>query len=871
MIVSFDSFNRFECPSFLLCNPGSMYRDDGTVSNAIGYLSDTSDEECVFNFNTTSELNFRLYNRGAMFDAVKNRRMLYVDGIGFFVITSVEAGLSSDGQYKDVVASSCEIELENKKIPVIGEIDLDAAQASGSYIENNTYSFERLFEKVIGVCPLWKVGTIDEALRGKRRTFEDVDTDTNVLSFLLSDMQDAYECIFEFDIIKRIVNAYSQDSFVKQTDIHITTNDLISELEISENSDEIYTALTALGEDELGIQLVNPIGGNTIYNFDYYMDWMSYDLREKVKEWKDEIAEQLNPESTKENFYKLRHGYVDAEGNRVKGYFELQQEASDKKAEIDRLSNQLYYYNQLYINITASTAEADIQEYNRKITEYGGSTDDIPPVISPDSEISKIKSTITEYIDGCKEKKTQAEAERNELYSDGGVLIVNEDKIRNIINTLKLTEFFTAEQQEELSFYIYEGTYNDEYVSVTEDMPWYSPDGSEASRLAQIETLYTRAEKQLAKISVPKCEYSADVENFVFQREFERWGKQLNAGCLINVELHEGDVAALFLSTIAINYHDKSLSLTFGNRFDRLDPKALYEDVLGNIRRTSNSLNYVKDILYPIKSGEFDAFREALASSRNLAKDAAINATNQDIIIDDTGLLGRRSVSNGEYDPKQLKLTNRNLVFTDDGWDTCKTALGEIALPDNSGETAYGINAELLVGNLIMASDLQIVDKNNNPVIRADEEGVHANFVDNVRVNDDEEDPCNIRNVLINLDKSGFSFSETLDLYKKYIRVGKISDDDDTVGIKIGHDVSTNASFYSQFTADELAFLNRSEGGAYEKNTWITSDALNIKRARIFNDILLGREDDDEGSDPNYGKWSIWVDEDDGLGIFWNG
>lgn len=86
------------------------------------------------------------------------------------------------------------------------------------------------------------------------------------------------------------------------------------------------------------------------------------------------------------------------------------------------------------------------------------------------------------------------------------------------------------------------------------------------------------------------------------------------------------------------------------------------------------------------------------------------------------------------------------------------------------------------------------------------------------------------------------------------------------------HSSDPNAkSFYSQFNADELAFYSVPGGGASEKNTWMTSDALNIRRARIFDELLLGCNDEAEKSDVDYGKWSIKTDEDDGLGIFWNG
>lgn len=860
MLVSFDSFERFETPRFLLCNPGSKQNEDGTISKALGYLPATSDEEMILNFNTTSELNFRAYytSDDGTYPLVQNRRLIFVDNIGYFVITDVRESTSAEGRYKDVSAASCDIELENKKIPLIGE----QSSNPDEYITNNTYRFDTLLEKVIGVCPMWSIGHIDDTLKSKHRTFEDVDTDANVYAFLLEDMQEAFECIIDFNTISRTVSAYSQDNFVVQTDIHLTKDDFISKLDVSENSEDIYTALTVFGDDELSIQLVNPTGGNTIYDFSYYLDWMSDELRAKVVEWQSSVKEQLDPDYDGINIYKLRRGYTAADGTRVKGYFELQQELADLQAERDRFYSLYYYYEQLRSNIIASCSEEDIAEYKTQISKLGGEFDD---------DIDEFKQNVSKYIKEYKSKYDKAVEDIEGLNSSDGALAKNKSEISKIIEKHKLTnaEFFSAEMQEELSFYIYEGTYTDSYIAVTEDMPWHDAEGVEVDRLTQIATLYGRAVKQLERISKPKCEYNAEVENFVFQKEFAGWGKQLNAGSLINIELEDGDVAALFLSTVTVNYHDKSLKLTFGNRFDRLDPKALYENVLGNIHRTTNSLNYVKDILYPIKSGEFNAFREALASSRNLAKDAAINATNQQIVIDDTGLLGRKINPNTqEFDDRQIKLTNKSLVFTDDNWETCKTALGEIPLPGSSDETAYGLNAELIVGDLMMTSNLGIVDSNNNPVISVDEDGIRGNFINYVKCEGDEGDKQNIRKVLVALDAEGFEYT----VYKDYIKVGKLDDNSEDVGIKILHNGKEDGSFYSQFKADELAFYSRDDTEtSYSKNTWITNDALNVRRARVFNDILLGCDEEANKVDPEYGKWAIRVDESGGLGIYWNG
>ena len=137
MKVKFDSLNRFEVPDFLLCNPGCVYKD-GTLTNVIGCLSNTTDEELIMNFNTTSELNFRIYlvdredpdERAYVkniYNSIKNRRLIFIEDIGFFVITNVKVGYDSGVHYKDVQAESCEYELGNRVMP---------------YIEDGTYKVD---------------------------------------------------------------------------------------------------------------------------------------------------------------------------------------------------------------------------------------------------------------------------------------------------------------------------------------------------------------------------------------------------------------------------------------------------------------------------------------------------------------------------------------------------------------------------------------------------------------------------------------------------------------------------------------------------------------------------------------------------------
>ena len=256
--------------------------------------------------------------------------------------------------------------------------------------------------------------------------------------------------------------------------------------------------------------------------------------------------------------------------------------------------------------------------------------------------------------------------------------------------------------------YIFEGSYSDDYVVITDIMSY-------DDKFAQMKILYDRAASQLQRASQPTQEFSVDVENFIFIKEFEEWSEQLETGCLINVELEVNDIAALFLSNMTINYDDHTLKMTFGNRFNKFDPKSLYDDVLGKITKSANTLAYIKEILYPIKSGEFNSMKEALQTSRNLTMGQALASTGEEVVIDGSGYTGRRMLEDGTYDRKQVKLTGRSLVFTDDAWESCKVALGELLFGD--GSSAYGINAEVVIGDVILGNNLRILDNSGNDLL----------------------------------------------------------------------------------------------------------------------------------------------------------
>ena len=94
------------------------------------------------------------------------------------------------------------------------------------------------------------------------------------------------------------------------------------------------------------------------------------------------------------------------------------------------------------------------------------------------------------------------------------------------------------------------------------------------------------------------------------------------------------------------------------------------------------------------------------------------DAQNQNIIWDENGMLFRKWDDITEsYEPTQLRIINSTIAVTDDNWKTVKTAVGGFDYKDPvTGEVkhGYGINAELLIGKLILGEELGLYNANNS-------------------------------------------------------------------------------------------------------------------------------------------------------------
>lgn len=277
-----DYFGRKSKPTLVLCNPNmkpvSSLGNNYNLSNSL-------------RFNAISELSFdypQSIDNGKTIDENYNKiqvkMVIELEGVGKFIISECPENSSGEVPVKHVVAQSLESELLYKRITAL----------EGTFkFYDNVYPADTILGRVLKIAPGWTIGTIDNELSSLYRTF-DVGNNT-VYNFLTNDVANAFGCVFIFDKFSRTISAKLIKNLDEDSGIILTFDNVNLQATLSEFSDEIATALTCYGGKELDIQRVNPLGGNTIYNFDYYINdtknnWMSNDLKHSLIEWNKKIV-----------------------------------------------------------------------------------------------------------------------------------------------------------------------------------------------------------------------------------------------------------------------------------------------------------------------------------------------------------------------------------------------------------------------------------------------------------------------------------------------------------------------------------------------------------------------------------------------------
>ena len=249
---------------------------------------------------------------------------------------------------------------------------------------------------------------------------------------------------------------------------------------------------------------------------------------------------------------------------------------------------------------------------------------------------------------------------------------------------------------------------------------------------------YEIARKEIFKSATMQHTLTADLKNLLAIPEFEPLRDSFERGNWLRVDV-DGVIYRLRLTQYTIDYNDlTTLPVEFSDCTQTADGLSDINSLLSKLNDMSTSYGGVQR---QASKGEEsyertdDWFTNGLDATLTKIVDSS---ETQDVVVDNHGILIRDYDKVTEsYYPEQMKFINSTLALTTDNWKTLKTAIGKFIYQDpltKDMKTGYGVNAETVIGRLILGQELGIY--NDKATMRFDENGLTIyNDVNNFRVN----------------------------------------------------------------------------------------------------------------------------------------
>ena len=458
--ITFDRDGRPDTPELLL---------QTMTGEPIGTLSNVSDLRFNIKFSEPSELSFTIsaYSddiRTPYYNSVTGFRRIWTKHYGIFLILDPQVTGDGKEEKKEISAFSIEKELEYKKF----------------FIEEGTFNFwnpasqtDTVLGRILEIADGWSAGFVSPSLIGRYRTFDDYNE--YLLNFIYNEAPEKYKCVFVFDPYQMTINVYDAEEERSPLPIYMDFDTIMQELDVTEQSDELVTAIEPYGSDDLDIRGVNPTGTNWIYDLSWFIQNgdIPTELAAKWTAWQNEM---LSVQAQYKGLIGLRAS-VNAK------LISEQTALTDLKAELEGQQ---------------SRQSITIQQIATEETDAGKT--------SQETLLKEISTQTTAKQTKIDEKQEEIDKLKEELEDE---TTGYNAQIKAINERLSLKRYFTDEEYRILKTYFIEQTLEDETfvasdIDVTDSGKFYrnletslSVTGSSISRvdlLAEHEkTMYTIA------------------------------------------------------------------------------------------------------------------------------------------------------------------------------------------------------------------------------------------------------------------------------------------------------------------------------------------------------------------------------------------
>ena len=310
-------------------------------------------------------------------------------------------------------------------------------------------------------------------------------------------------------------------------------------------------------------------------------------------------------------------------------------------------------------------------------------------------------------------------APQNDGYTSQITTIENEMKyINEQCNVQKYIKNRGQNLYNELLNYWVEGTYTNENLAVLENT-------TIAEMIDLAKELMETAGNDLVRSAQPQFQLSVSAVNFIKLLEYKEFTNQLELGRTICIEKTEDILYAPALLSLEYDLDDaETFTLTFSNAAKVDETMMTYAELLQETSSVSRTVasNWLDLTAYSRNKENIKRLTEA-PLDRTL-RAAQKNMAAQAFIVDETGILGRKydDDSRTSFLPEQIRIINNTILFTQDNWETAALALGKIQYGD--GQEAYGLVADVLVGNLMLSSQMVITNGDDDNSILLNETGI---------------------------------------------------------------------------------------------------------------------------------------------------
>ncbi|WP_239740258.1 hypothetical protein [Mammaliicoccus sp. P-M59] len=698
----------------------------------------------TFKYNNLNQLSFQISPtmfdgfkheqvKNTVFDKIRNKYIIefkYNNYSDYMVIDDLKE-VSSESESIQVTVDSLANELSHKSMNEIEMLGSTISQMSEELTKN--------------YAPLWSLKYVDPKVKDVKR---ELTLNQGTVMSALEQINTLFDTVIIFDNKNRQYSFYHKDSVGTNRGLRIRENSYLKSFEDSMVSKDIITRLIPMGSEGLTIHSANPAGSDYIEDFSFFIkpfkrdanrnviqhsDYMSDELchalldydefyeskKETIEEYTKRYSEILTQHA--EEDFKLRslNAIVQRQEDRIEllkpksEYIDLGLKASDFSVTVAKSS---YYILMLKNEGSLTNVKFDGKTYQLNAGEWTYikiDTADFQDATQVDKKLkykiellnvnTRVHAVITRSsLDDYEETDVKKIEEKynylkyNALREEqlATVAVIErrmkqyENEKDDLIASMNPKLFLSDELYKEREQYIYSAI-------------WQEDNHTDAKEL------YDDAVKQLKKQNNVTRAITVGIVNFIQSLEHKHDWDKLNVGdeIVFSNKFFDKKLKA-YITEMQIGFDENSVQLTLSDVFDFKDLDTRISELIAETSSTSTQVNMHKEQIKE-SQGKITKMTELIEGEWDANKQRVL-AGNETV---DIGSHGIKVVSN-ENPNEFVIMVGGVIAMTKDGGETFKT-----------GVTPDGVNAEMLIGKMIIGEDLWL--ENESGTMRFNKDGLH--------------------------------------------------------------------------------------------------------------------------------------------------